>query len=192
MIDDESEIPRAGRGRLLALRLVATCFGVLGGITGLVGAYWVLQAFWSGRRTEAASGGPAEMVETLIVPIVVMVAGTWFFYRIGRGLRQRSRAARWAAVGLLVPACVPPLTLFFLAIRGGILVGAALALMLLIPPASGSLLLTSWKTDTLFRAEKAALSEESRPSNSVEGMVLKMVLLAFALVLTLALVAISQ
>jgi hypothetical protein len=196
MVEDEGGFSGVGRGRVLAVRLVGTCFGLLGGVAALVGVFWIIEVFRSGGRVGAAPEGLAETVFRVGVPVVISVAGTWFFFRVGQGLRRGSRLARWIAVVLLVPACIPPLVLLFHAIRGGMYAGVAFALVLLAPPASASLLLTDWKTDVLFRPKGAALAEriEAAPtaSGSAVGLILKVVLLVLGFVATIVLLADSQ
>jgi hypothetical protein len=50
-----------------------------------------------------------------------------------------------------VPACVPPLVVLFLAVRGGAYLAAALAFTVFMIPAAYTLLLAATSSDLLFR-----------------------------------------
>src|SRR5262249_27437786 len=136
-----------------------------------------------------------ETIETLKIlgtPVLLSVLGFWFLYRVGRGLQRRSPVARWAAVALLVPACIPPLVLFFSAVRNGAHSGAAFAIGLLFPPAAGAWLLSAATTDRLFRPKGPALVADSPKDGASTRIGAKVFLLAVGVVMMIVLIVMSR
>lgn len=195
MIVHDPEFAGVGRFRPIAIQLLATCFVLLAAFAGLAGLIGVVQMFQGSRlaRGQAASFGAT--LATLLVPVVVLVAGTWFLFRIGRGLRRYDPRARWAAVALLAIACVPPLTLAFAAARGGSSGGVVLSMVVLIPTAWAALMLSSARTDSLFAANgPAAIDLEIGPASEAvrAGPLLKLALAAFVVLLMIVLISMTR
>lgn len=189
MVEDGGGLADVGRGRILAIRFMGTCFGFLGGVAALAGVFGIIEAFRFYNLVDPAFRGIAGILQTIGVPVLIGVAGTWLFFGIGRGLRHGSPLARRVAAVLLVLACIPPLVLLFQAVRAEVYAGAALALLILAPPAAGSLLLTDWETDRHFRPKGAVLVDEVAPvagsNGSAVELILKGVWLLFGLVATI-------
>ena len=133
-----------------------------------------------------------ETLKILATPVLLSAFVCWSLFGVGRGVLRHSAFARWAAVALLVPTCIPPLVLFFSAVRNGAHSGAALAVGLLIPPAAGAWLLSGTKTDRLFRPKDlavVALSPEARMST---GMAAKFFLMSIGVVVMIVLLVMSR
>jgi hypothetical protein len=187
MLEVESDALVAHRPGARGVKVVGTCFSLLGGLAGLGGALWVVDSF---RRVAGAGAVQDETFQTLKalgIPVLVSVLGVWLLIAIGRGLNRGSPLARWGALALLVTACVPPLVLFFSAVRGGEGTDAACALAFLLPPAGGSLLLSRSSTDLLFRAKGGAILDAT-PA----GLVARLLFMVLGLVAIIVLMALAR
>jgi len=81
---------------------------------------------------------PNETIRTLGIlwkPVIFSVVLGWLLFDVGRGLRRFLPWARRGALVFLVPACVPPLVVFFSAMRAGAYPEATLAVLVLALPA---------------------------------------------------------
>jgi hypothetical protein len=190
---DDLEPTIAGRRRMRAIRFLGTFFRVLAGVTGSVGVLWLIATF---RTATWMRVGDHELLTTigmLGLPMATMVAGTWLLFRIGRGLRDGSPIARWTAVALITPCCIPPLVLFFSAVRNGVYPGAAVAIALLIPPAWAVLLLSASSTDPLFgwKAPVVAAGPAKGPSatETIVESAMKLMVAIFVMTVVLGLIA---
>lgn len=164
MIDAaDIQVPVIARGRVAAVRFLGIVFAFLGVVAGIAGNFWIFGSF---QEVFEGRAGPDDLHQTfarLFAPVAISVIGTWFLVWVGVGLWRKSSPARWAAVGTLLLACVPPLVRVFGAVRVGYPQGAALALLMLLVPALTVLLLADARTDPLFR-RKAIATLEAAPA----------------------------
>ena len=156
-IGDDPELAPVSRGRVRAIRLVGRCIVFLAAVTALMAVVWIIAIFRDEGRTKTVGNELLSTLGMLALPITTLVAGTWVLFRIGRGLRDGSPIARLAAIALITPLCVPPLVIFFSAVRNGVYIGAAVAIAFLSPPAAAVLLLTAPDTDPLFGSKSHAV-----------------------------------
>jgi hypothetical protein len=119
------------------------------------------------------------------IPVVPAVGIAWFFGRLGHGLRSHSSSARWLAVAILVPVCIPPLVRFFQAMAGGAYVAMAVALLIVFLPASFVLLLSTSGSDILFGPEYRS-DVSARPCSSVYDLALKVAAISLGMIGTVA------
>jgi hypothetical protein len=190
---DDIESPVVGRGRVIAVRLVGVFFKFLAGVAGLTGIFWIAASYKDALGLSADSDGLLPTFARLITPVAVSVLGTWSLRRVGQGLSRGSRASRWAAVCFLVPACIPPLVYFFSAVGAGSPAGAALTLLLLIPPTFAILVLADWRADPLFGSKAATIAGAATvaPVGSASPL-LKIVIVVLVLVATIALLVVNS
>jgi hypothetical protein len=193
MVGDDVELSLVGRGRVIAIRLVGMFFRFLAGVAGLTGVFWIAASYKDALGLSAGSDGLLPTFARLITPVAVSVLGTWFLRRVDQGLSRGSPTSRWAAVCLLVPACIPPLVYFFSAVRAGSPAGAALTLLLLIPPTFATLVLADWRTDPLFGSKAVAVAgaATAAPVGSSSPL-LKIVVVVLGLVATIALLVFNN
>ncbi len=135
MIEREAELEIDHRGRLMAVRGLGKAFIVLASISALVGILWVADSFRRAIRHDPMPNETTTTVGMLLVPVAISVVVAWLLFRLGQELQRLAPWSRWAAMSVLVPACIPPLVFFFSAVRGEVYERAALMLALAIPPA---------------------------------------------------------
>jgi hypothetical protein len=160
-----SEFTLVHRALEVVIRTVSSCFLLVALVAIVLGLIWVdnaviairgeglLKAFEDfGRYLLPAQMDreEARLRWVVVPPVVFGLVIMMLFYRIGRGLRRLSPWARWSALVVLLPACVPPLVLFFAALRAGESLAAIWPLVMLIVPASGALALSLSQSDVLF------------------------------------------
>lgn len=160
-IDAEARLILEHRGRIIAVTGLGKAFVLLAVICGLPGIFWVAEVFHTAMREDRAANELTTPLRFLLGPVAVSTVGFWLLVRIGRGLQRFSPWSRRAALAVLVPACVPPLVLFFGAVQGGLPVQASLMLGLLATPVLGSFLLASSETDQHFTLKDREAAEES-------------------------------
>ncbi len=172
------------------------CFVFLAIVAAGLGIAWIAVSFQSATRVRAEADELMQTVKLIAMPVVLSVCGFWFLFGIGRGLGRRSPIARWAAVAVLGPACIPPLLFFYRAMRAEVYSGAVCAVAFLFPPAAGALLLTASKTDLLFHPKYPALAGDLRGSSPVAptrmGLAAKVGLVVIGLAVTIALLVLSS
>jgi hypothetical protein len=167
-----SELTLIRRSLEVVIRTVGSCFLLVALVAIVLGLIWMDNAFIAIRGEGLVKGLedfgryllPVQMEReearlrwVVVPPVVFALLLLMFFYRIGRGLRRLSPWARWSALVLLLPACIPPLVLFFVALRAGVYFAALWPLVMLIIPASGALALALPQSDALFSKRYRAL-----------------------------------
>ena len=196
IIEREAELGINHRGRLMAVRALGKAFIVLASISALVGILWVADSFRSAIRHDPMPNETTTTVGMLLVPVAISVVVAWLLFRIGQGLQRHAPWSRWAAVAVLVPACIPPLVFFFSAVRGEVYERAALMLALAIPPALGALLLASSAADLLFSPKSVEQCKDAHayPSwtGSRAGLVIKLFITLVTLAALIAMIALSH
>jgi hypothetical protein len=196
MIEGEVDLGIDHRGRLMAVRALGKTFTVLASISALVGILWVADSFRSAIRQDPRPNETTGILGMLLAPVALAVGAPWLLFRIGQGLQRLASWSRWAAVAVLVPACIPPLVFFFSAVRGQVYERAALMLALTIPPALGALLLASSAADPLFnpKSKEARKDSYGYPSwiGSRSGLVIKVFMTVITLAAMIALIALSH
>jgi hypothetical protein len=188
----DSELLSASSGREQAVRFVGSCFVLLAVVAAVLGLGWVAGTLRAATRLGPVQNETFETLKILAAPVLLSAFGCWSLFGVGRGVLRRSAFARWAAVALLVSACIPPLVLFFSAVRNGAHSGAALAIGLLIPPAAGAWLLSGTKTDRLFRPKGQALVADLPEAGVSTGMAAKFFLMAIGVVVMIVLLVMSR
>ncbi len=156
----ELELGMPRRARECLIRALGSCFIVLAAGTTILGLVALVHGFLKATLIEQAPDETLRTVVLIGVPLVVSLLLGWLQFRLGQGLRKLTPLARSVALVLLVPACVPPLVVFFHAVRAGALPEAALSLLGLAVLAGASLLLGSAGTDCLFSPEYRAISRD--------------------------------
>jgi hypothetical protein len=129
----------------------------------------------------------------VVVPPVVFAAILFMcVYRIGRGLGRLSASARWPALVFLLPACVPPLVIFFATLRAGAYWAVVWPLFMLIIPAGGALALSLAQCDVVFSPSYLATVG---PEPSIRAQLLSkfiVVLFSLGLIVTIAMHAMAS
>jgi hypothetical protein len=193
-VEAEFEFATERRLRLAAVRGLGTGFMILAPLWALAGVVWIGHAFGKATLQQAVPNELAATAVVFLAPVALWVIGASFLLQIGRGLRRLLPWARWAALVILVPACVPPAMYFFSASRAGSYACEVLSLAILAPIALGALLLASLKTDLIFspkykeaaqRFQPYRLRPESQVSLGVKVVVIALSLVAMILLITL-------
>jgi hypothetical protein len=186
------------------VRILGSCFSFFGVITILLGLVWIAEVFGivndvgvvKGIEDSVREAFPSQadnqffqLLRVVAPPVLFMVVFAWLLFRIGRGLRQLSPRARWAALAFLVPACVPPLVVFFVAVRVRAVFTGAGAVLMLIIPAAGSLALSVSSSDLIFSpGYRALVGPEPGPLAQFVSKII-VFLLCMGLLVTIALIS---
>src|SRR5258708_7752042 len=106
IIEGEADLGIDHRGRMMAVGGLGKAFTVLASISALVGILWIADSF---RIAICHDHMPNDMTRTvgmLMAPVALSVVVTWLLFRIGQGPQRLAPWFRWAAVAVLVPACI--------------------------------------------------------------------------------------
>jgi hypothetical protein len=208
---DFEEVRRVQRWRELAVRTLGASFYFLAAISGLIGLLWFADALGLAKRLDKTSlidGLVHEMlpqfaenesvrtVSTIAPSIIFTILALWLLLRTGRGLRRLEPSARWTAVLVLSSACIPPLVVFFLAVRGGNHSHAGWALVLVSVAALPAIFLAMAESSLIFSVEYRAFVRDT-PADSLEHnprsrFAIKLLMLLVIPVVTLAIIILTQ
>jgi hypothetical protein len=193
-VEAEFDVTNQHRFRLAALQSLGTGFIIIASLWALSGALWIAQSFGRAVLQKAVPNELAVTAQGFVAPVAVTVIGSLVLLRVGRGLRRLLPWARWVALVILVPACIPAAVYFFGAARAGSYEYEALSLAILAPLALSALLLASLKTDLIFSPKYRAaargsqanrLRAESQASLGVKVVVIALSLVAMIVLITL-------
>jgi hypothetical protein len=191
-VEAEFDPANQHRFRLAALKSLGTGFVIVASLWALSGALWIAHTFGRAVLQQAVPNELAATAQGFLAPVAITVIGALVLLRVGRGLRRLVPWARWAALVILVPACIPPAVYFFSAARARSNEYVALSLALLAPLALSALLLASRKTDLILSPKYRAAAQASQTyrlgAESQASFRVKVVVIALSLVAMIVLI----